>query len=94
MSDTLPYFVGTINDMKACGIDTDGLRQSLTGERIETIVEDEAIISDTHKVIVHQSVLTPEQIRAIRFNEGIAWYFGDEAVQLMGSVEWSDVNES
>jgi len=86
MSDmSLPYFVGTVDKLQSCGIGTAGLRKSLTGEITESIVDGETVITDTHLAIVHQSILTPDQIRAVRFEAEIDWYFGDEAVALMST---------
>lgn len=85
----LPYFVATVSTLQSYGIDTDGLRKSLTGEIIVTGEGEEAVVTDTHKAIVHQHLLTPEQVRAIRFDADIEWYFGDEAVALVQGEEWA-----
>ena len=86
----LPYFVGEVSKLQSYGIDTDGLRKSLTGTVTEQEIDGEIAVSDTRLAIVHQHLLTPEQIRAIRFDPDVKWYFGDEATSLVQGEEWAD----
>jgi hypothetical protein len=94
MNEALPYFVGTVDTLKGYGVDTDGLRKSLTGEVTEQEIDGEIAVTDTRLAIVHQenlSYLSPDTLRLMRADEAnVHWYFGEEATALMNTPEWTD----
>ena len=92
MSDmALPFFMGTVSDLQGCGIDTEGLRKSLTGEITVTGEGEDQVVTDTHLAIVHMHGLTIEQFNAVRTKTSIDALTHEQAQVLMATAEWSNV---
>lgn len=69
----LPFFMGTVEKMEECGIDTNELRKSLDGT----------------KAIIHMSLLTMEQFNEVRTKTSILAMTNEQTQELMRTTEWT-----
>lgn len=82
---SLPYFIGTVTDLQAAGVDAPSLRKSLTGE----ITVDGETVTDTHLAIVHLHSLTIDQFNAIlRMGGAFTAVTHEQAKTLMQTADW------
>ncbi len=82
----LPFLVGEVSKLESYGIDLDRKRISITGD----IIDNEGIITNTHKAIIHLEDLSISQFIAVRTDLDIEIVDYDGALALMGTPEWKE----
>ena len=91
MSASLWYAIATVDVLNGYGIDTEGLRKSLTGEITTEEVEGEVVTHDSHKALIHMQQLTDEQFMAMRFDTDVQMLSYAATQELLATAEWASL---